>query len=271
MSTFFKEIAETMGDRQELRLNITKIGTDLVILAVPNFKDEGKHITISGSPEDLDLGFIEEIKKPLSVKAEKLISNADSVSTEDEEEEEEEKDNPPVTKKDTKSETKKASGKGKTAVKKDKDKKPGDKVETPIPEVKVEEKKEFTIVMTADAPEEKKDSISAEFVSDVNSAIQKGELVLDNENPQQTNTPVVEPEVKEELKEEEEGPSKDELFEFFMAEGKQAFADRKYNEAEDAYTKAVELKPDDKKAKSDLDQASKWVRAIAKLNSNKEA
>lgn len=269
MSTFFKEIAETMGDRQELRLNITKIGTDLVILAVPNFKDEGKHITISGSPEDLDLGFIEEIKKPLSVKAEKLISNADSVSTEEEEEEEEEegKDNPPVTKK--------ASGKGKTAMKKDKNKKPGDKVEAPVPEVKVEDKpevkdneftdtqemilgkdkKEFTITMTADAPEEKKEETP----------------VLINENPQQTNTPVVEPEVKEELKEEEEeGPSKDELFEFFMAEGKQAFADRKYNEAEDAYTKAVELKPDDKKAKSDLDQASKWVRAIAKLNS-KEA
>ncbi len=84
MNQFFKQLAALLVDRQEVRLNITKIKDSLVILAVPNFKEEGKAVNITGTPEELDENFITEFSKPMAV-INTFSSNAAEVAKEIEE------------------------------------------------------------------------------------------------------------------------------------------------------------------------------------------
>lgn len=284
MNQFFTDLAASMADRQEMRLNITKIGEDLVILAVPNFKDEGKHITISGSPAELDAGFITEMEKPLKVAAGKIVSNAEEVAAEMEEEQE---DYDKSAKKSDKKADKKPATKSKPEAK---PKAPAKKTEEkPKPEAKpkadpepkktevVEEKKEKTgvaeVVGSVKAEKVKEDNISAEekaFMEDgkkntpapVEEVRELARTVVEHIEEEQVNESPVE---EEKTGEDEGGPDNEELFKYFMEEGKKLFDARKFEEAEKAYQSAVELKPDDKKAKGDLDQATKWVKAINKL------
>lgn len=60
--------------------------------------------------------------------------------------------------------------------------------------------------------------------------------------------------------------SKKESFDKLIEEAKAAFADRKYKEAEAWYMKALEIYPENESAKKALDNASKWVRAVERMN-----
>lgn len=51
-----------MLDRQEVRMNVKKIGDDLVVMIVPNYKNDGKTIQLSGTPDEVDNGFFNELK-----------------------------------------------------------------------------------------------------------------------------------------------------------------------------------------------------------------
>lgn len=110
MKPFFTTLAEALKDRQEVRLNIKRIAGDLVVLAVIDFKEEGKPVSITGTPADMDENLIDELLKPLSVIT-KFSSNADEIKKEIEEEESEDDE------KEKKSSAKK-SDKAKTSAKK---------------------------------------------------------------------------------------------------------------------------------------------------------
>ena len=200
MSDFFKQLAAALDDRQDLRMNVKKIGEDLVVTVTPNFKEATKNIEMSGSPEEMDENFINEIKKPLEVKA-AFSSNADEVKEELEEEEEEEEEAP---KKETSSSKKKPANKKAAPKKIEKE-----KAEKPKKEV-----------------------------------VEKTEPVK------------------------EEGPSKKELFDGYMAEGKKLHEERNYQGSVDAYIKAHEIFPD--KANNALAAERKWVIAVANLPKPKD-
>lgn len=78
MSTF-KQIAELLTDRQEIRITIQKVGEDLVTITNLDFKKKGDPIHISGTPDELDEHYIAEISKPLQHKT-AFSSNADKVA-----------------------------------------------------------------------------------------------------------------------------------------------------------------------------------------------
>jgi hypothetical protein len=215
MSTFFKQLSEDMLDRQEVRMNVKKIGDDIVVMIVPNYKDDGKTIQMSGSPEEVDNGFFNELKNFQDSLTQGLET---SVIGEDEEE------NIPA-----------GSEKGREIAKA---KKQDVKKSTPKKAVKKEETPSKAI---------------AEPV------IEAGE-----EKPEET----TETEVTEELKKEEPAPVQDgnAKFEELMAEGKSLFENRSYEAAANKYKEALELKPDDAKALSALQNAEKWHKAISRLS-----
>jgi PRTRC genetic system protein E len=135
MSNLFKQLAEALVDRQELRMNIKKIGDDLVVTVTPNFKEAKQNIEMSGTPEELDLNFITELKKPLEIKT-TFTSNADEVATKLEEdlgEEKEIKEKATSKKSDKKADAKKKAGSKTTKAT------PEEMAEEPAP--KAEEKK----------------------------------------------------------------------------------------------------------------------------------
>ena len=217
MNTFFKQLAETLKDRQELRLTAKKIEGELVLIIAPDFQKEGTNIHMTGSPEELDENFFVELKKPLETKVE-FQSNAGEVAAEEEEE------NKPT--KETQPSGKKAAAK---------------KAPT-----KAAKKVEKEVVHNEVLPEEISPS-----------------------------KPITEPviEVGEETTEEEPKPTTEDdivgksgmTFNECMDLGKTMFAHRKYKEAEQAYSLAVELQPENKKAIEARDNATKWVKAVANL------
>lgn len=151
MNQFFTQLAETLKDRQELRMNIKKIDGDLVIVVTPNFKEEGKTIQMSGTPEEMDEHFINDIQKPLSVEK-AFESNADEVKKELEEEvEEEEKEE--ATKAAKKADKKSPAKKGK-------------EVKKPVKEKEVQEKKESKESTTEDKTSNEESAPETETVQE---------------------------------------------------------------------------------------------------------
>ena len=131
MNTFFKILADVLVDRQEMRLTVKKIGTDLVVSVVPNFKQATQNMEMTGTPEDMDANFLNEIKKPAETKTEFT-----STSTEDGENKEEDVDH--------------NEGPKKSSKKKDEPKKNSKK---PVNKPKAEEKKEVAAAPVVKAPE----------------------------------------------------------------------------------------------------------------------
>jgi len=131
MNNFFKELAETLVDRQELRMSIKKIGEDIVVVVTPDFKSGTKNIELSGTPDEMDENFLTEIKKPLEADKQ-FSSNAAEVTTEIEEE----KETKEVKSKVTPKSTEKVAAKKVTP-----------KVETPEEEKEEEEKIELEEVV----------------------------------------------------------------------------------------------------------------------------
>ncbi|MBA3664008.1 MAG: PRTRC system protein E [Bacteroidetes bacterium] len=247
---FFTQLAETLKDRQELRMNIKKIAGDLVIVVTPNFKEEGKTIQMSGTPSEIDEHFLSEIHKPLSVEK-AFESNADEVKKELEEDEEEEKKEikTPEPKKPVK----------KAAVKK------GSKY--PAPKVDPQHEKDLEEALQPEEETKEEENDEAKLSPKFEEALKEetiSEAELEVKLEAEKETIVTSEEVEEPVKE-EDGPSPKELFEHFMSEGKRLFDDRKYQDAEASYKSATELFPDNEKAKAVLANATKWVKAIANL------
>lgn len=97
---FFTIISSLIESGEMLDLRITKAGEELAVLVTTSIKGKKASPQITGSPEDLDAGFIDEINKPIE-KIRGLVSDADTVKITDasEEESEEEKTVPKVAKK----------------------------------------------------------------------------------------------------------------------------------------------------------------------------
>jgi len=213
-------------------MTIKKIEGELVVIAVPSFKDEGKHIHITGTPEELDESFISELSKPIAAQVE-FQSNAAEVATEVAEEKEEEKA-------DTKKETEKS-----TKVKKAPVKKAAKKVE-PVVEDEAHE---------AELTETLQEEVTAPVEETENSEILNNSAETQNE-----------------VTEEPQKATEDEIidktglsFNEWMELGKILFADRKYKEAEEAFSKAIDLSPENEKAKAELKKATQWVKAVSNL------
>lgn len=147
MNKFFTELSENLVDRQELRLSIKKIGNDLVVTATPNFKEAKHNIEMSGTPEEIDENFINEIKKPLAVKT-AFSSNADEVTKELEEEAAEEK-------------TEKSNPKKKPDAKKKADTKNTTKAKAPVAKESAKEKPKVEEPVKEKAPEKSSEEIKA--------------------------------------------------------------------------------------------------------------
>lgn len=83
-ANFFRQIAQ-MEMNSNLTLSITKATTDTIIVSIfidnDSCPDKARNIippfNVTGTPEELDLGFFEHIKKPVK-RADGLISNMES-------------------------------------------------------------------------------------------------------------------------------------------------------------------------------------------------
>lgn len=90
---FFTELSKLLADKQELRLNITKTGEQLTVLATV----KGKHITASGTPEEMDQEFLSHLNA--EVEAKTFTFNVSDSNKEVEEEEETVEKTAPASKK----------------------------------------------------------------------------------------------------------------------------------------------------------------------------
>jgi PRTRC genetic system protein E len=122
MNTFFKQLSEDMLDRQEVRMNVKKIGDDIVVMIVPNYKDDGKTIQMSGSPEEVDNGFFNELKNFQDSLTQGLQTEVIEGDAEESKEESPEKQ--PAKKPDAKDKGKKSGSKSKVSAKKEENPEP---------------------------------------------------------------------------------------------------------------------------------------------------
>lgn len=91
---FFASLALMLQEEKDkVEITVQRTGDELTVLVVPKMKGKKAMITMSGSPEELDEAFFEELTKPVA-QMKGLKSNADSAEVEDDEDgEEEEKEN----------------------------------------------------------------------------------------------------------------------------------------------------------------------------------
>lgn len=283
MSQFMKALALLLNDRQEFRLNAVKIKDDLVLTITPDFKGKGKVTNITVPAEDLealdiDAKIFGELNAPSSAQPATFQATTTDAPEREEEEEEEDDDD----KKNGKSETKKAAPKKaaapqkkaapakksapvKAAPKKTEPAKPErdeqiQKVVAAVNEIEKEENKEEKDPDLTEAATTEKNEPETEIVPEKKEAPESNDQQGGASSEQN----------KSDKKEEEPaGPSNKELFDHFMEEGKRAFDERKYEDAQQSYMLAKDLFPDNKKAIEAYAQAAKWVKAIADLNKNK--
>lgn len=261
-TTFFTQLTELMKDRQEMRLTIKKVGDDFSIIAVPNFKDEGKHIYINGSPSELDEKFLEELGKPLKVEG-SFSSNAEEVANEVKEEAE---DNKPSKQTDT--------GKSKSTTGKSPAKKPAKrsaatkktKKEEPIQTNDQHENDLEEALQPESEPGEETKEHSEGTIANAEIPDPAAGTPMSKEEEQERATAYAD--ARASVSEEEEAANIDKLFDGFMEEGKRLHADRKYTEAVSAFTSAVELKPNHKLANTELKKSTQWAKAVSGLPQN---
>lgn len=237
MNQFFKTLASSMEDRQEVTLNVKKIGDDLVVLAVPDAKKKGHAHQMSGTPDEIDEHFFLEFAKPISAKA-GFTSN--QVVAESEEDEDAGKNG-----------KKKSSAKASKAAKK-KEEKPERKKPGPKPGGAKKKKTDL---------EELKDKRANE----------KAEKQLTIEDPAPPAGPTEE-EIKQQ-QEEAAAAAKKEAFEKAHKLAKFYMDEKKYEDAVSAYKLAIDEAPADidsitmEVVKAGLEEAERKYAAWKTLNS----
>jgi PRTRC genetic system protein E len=237
---FFTELFSLLEDKESIELKVQRTGDELTVLLVPKIKGKTATITICGSPEDLNEGFMEQLTIPVE-KIKGLVSNAAEVKIEDaddsdEEEEEEDGKEKPEAKKAA---LKKAAAK-KSATKKVEEEKP--KVEEPVEEINPEGK----------STEEVEAEIERQRIEEEEVAKEAAEKVAQEKAEKEA----------EEKQKAEEAALLQEAFELAIKNGDEAFEARKYEEAEKHYQDASTLMPDHKAAKEKFEKANKWVKQL---------
>lgn len=228
MSTF-KQIADLMADRQEIRITIQKVGEDLVTITNLDFKKKGDPIHISGTPDELDEHYIIEISKPLQHKT-AFSSNADKVA---EKAEKDGKAKPAATSSSSNKSKKKAAPKKKAPVKK----------AAPV--------KKSPVKAAPKKPEIKK-GLSA--------------LLDKSKKDIAANKPAA-----NQLDIEKEAQKIEEQYKAAMTAGNSAFKSKSYEVAAMSFKEALKLKPEDGRAKLDLQSATEWQDFTTFMEVGKEA
>ena len=257
---FFTELFPLLEDKESIDLKVQRTGDELTILLVPKIKGKTATIAISGSPEDLNDGFMAELVKPVE-KIKGLVSNASEAKIEDVEEEEEELE-------DTDDEKDAPVGKKAAAKKAAPKKAAAKKTEGVKPVEPVKEEKE--VVPGADHPEGKtSEQIEAEIEAErlKEEAEENARQEAEHEKvlaEEQIAIEKAEKEAEEKRKAEaaeKEAKAKGK-FEAHMKAGDEAFEARKYELAEEEYQKATELFPENKVAIEKFEKAYKWVNQL---------
>lgn len=86
---FFTELFSLLQDKESIELKVQRTCDELTVLLVPKIKGKTATITICGSPEDLNEGFMEQLTIPVE-KIKGLVSNAAEVKIEDADDSDEE-------------------------------------------------------------------------------------------------------------------------------------------------------------------------------------
>lgn len=232
---FFTEVGSLLEDKESIEVKIQRTGDELTVLLVPKIKGKTATITMSGTPEDLNDGFMEQLTIPVE-KIKGLVSNAAEVKIEDAEEEEEEegsdeKKDKPAGKK---AEPKKATAK-KVTTKKAEEVKP--KVEEPVAETKNEGE-----------------------INPVGKSTEEIEVEIQKQREEEEAAKAAADKAAKEKA--EEAARLQEAFDLSMKEGDEAFEARKYEDAEKHYQAASTLMPDHKAAKEKFEKANKWVKQL---------
>lgn len=236
---FFTELFPLLGDKESIELKVQRTGDELTVLLVPKIKGKTATITICGTAEDLNDGFMDQLIIPVD-KIKGLVSNAAEVKIEDvEEEEEEESEDDKKEKAEIKELAKKKEAPKKAAVKKSATK----KVEEPVAETKTE------------------GEINPEGKS--TEAIEEDTYLKEAREREASAKEAAEKVAQEKAeKEAEEAARLQEAFDLSMKEGDEAFEARKYEDAEKHYQAASTLMPDHKAAKEKFEKANKWVKQL---------
>lgn len=226
---FFTPIESLLQDKESIEIKVQKTGDELTVLLVPKMQGKTATITLNGTAEELEEGFLAELQKPIE-KIRGLKSNAEEAKVEDVEESEEEDGDdsktPTATKKETKTPAKKETAKKSNA--KEKLKKVVENRDKEInPEEKTTEQIEAEIEQ-AKAEEEAKLKAEAETKA-----------------------------AEEEAKKEAERIAKE--IADLVSKGDAAFKACLFRDAKKYYQEAHELKQDDETIAEKLAKANKWV------------
>lgn len=229
-TNFFQITEKLLNDKESLELKIQKVGDQLAVLVMPKIKAKKAIVTINGTAQELDEHFFNELQKPIE-KINGLQSNADTAPIEDDEEAEtaEEKVNTPV-KKITQPEKNKRGRKSKT--------------ETNNNQAQPEEQESET------KPEQETNT-AAEVELAEQQAKEEAEIAEKAH---------LEAEAEENARREKE--ELEATFTHYIESGDRAFNKHKYKQALDYYTKAEQLKPNNKEAGKKIELAAKWVKVL---------
>jgi PRTRC genetic system protein E len=221
---FFTELSALMQDKESIDLKIQKTGDELTVLLVPKIKGKTATITMSGSAEDLNEGFMSELLKPIE-KINGLVSTASEVEIKDAEEDDNEEEA-----EEKKPEAKKSAPK-KAATKK----------------VDVVKSEDETPTITID--DKSTDEIEAEIEKERIEAEEAERLASEQVEKEKAEQEAKEVELKEE-------------FNHLIKLGDESLNARQYEEAEINYQKASKLFPDNKEVYEKFIKAQKWVSQL---------
>lgn len=259
MSSFFKALALLMKDRQEFRLDATKVKDDLVLMITPDRKGSGKvtHVTVPNEnllQENIDSEIFGTLNAPDQAESPKFQATTTAGSKEQPE------------KKETSSSTKKPSAKSaakKKAASKAPAKKSTAKKSAAKPAKKENPKKGLAALLG------KKETGLGAVID--NKAEEPKQEAPDTHEAETTMADVDRKfdeamETIEKLRDcADDVKNKKKQFSDLVAEGKAHFVDRKYRLAEQTFAKALEIFPDDEKVKKGHANALKWANAVERM------
>lgn len=248
MSSFIKALALLLADREELNINVKKIGNDLLIFSTPgkDTKRAVKQITIPEAEllqEDLDTKIIEEIgSKPNTSSATYQAADLPSGKKE-----KSESKKPAPAKKATKKHVANKPVKKAAAKKPDKKK--------PVP--KAAPKAKRTVAKpTAKKPNTEKPKNAP--ATDEGETREKAADIIADGKTHEVDLPGASG------AEEKVQPSSKEVFESVMKEAEKHASVKNWEDAEDAYLRALQMEPENALAKAGVEKCKKWLAALAK-------
>lgn len=228
---FFTPIESLLQDKESIEIKVQKTGDELTVLLVPKMQGKTATITLNGTAEELEEGFLAELQKPIE-KIRGLKSNAEEAKVEDLEESEEEENIPEGSEKG-----RDIAKEKKAAAKKEASKKPTAKEKLK----KVVENRDTEI-----NPEEKTtEQIKAE--NEQAKAEEDAKLKAEAEAKA----------AEEEAKKEAERIAKE--IADLVSKGDAAFKACLFRDAKKHYQEAHQLKQDDEAIAEKLAKANKWV------------